>query len=184
MRLATPCFCAIGSHKQWRISQGNSTFADAKAAILQRLREEGKLFRKFYFVGTWASWCLAMPQTFPPDAANLRWRRNAAHTKPTRIFLLWDICILYIYIYLWYIYVYYLHMHTFLVLPLRLCIDLSFTFLAAFSLIRCLPNPAPPVSWPLHRWVGQQDSDPIGHIREVGNGADRTAGPKNGCFQK
>jgi len=28
----------------------NSTFADAKAAILQRLREEGKLFRKFYFV--------------------------------------------------------------------------------------------------------------------------------------
>ena len=69
-------------------------------------------------------------------------------------------------------------MHTFLVLPLRLCIDLSFTFLAAFSLIRCLPNPAPPVSWPLQRWVGQQDSDPIGHIREVGNGADRTAGPK------
>eukprot|EP00435_Cladocopium_sp_Y103_P041702 s440_g11.t1 len=28
----------------------NSTFADAKRAILDRLREEGKLFKKFYFV--------------------------------------------------------------------------------------------------------------------------------------
>lgn len=28
----------------------NSTFADAKQAILDRLREEGKLFKKFYFV--------------------------------------------------------------------------------------------------------------------------------------
>ena len=34
--------------KDW----GNSTFADAKAAILDRLREEGKFFRKFYFVPT------------------------------------------------------------------------------------------------------------------------------------
>ena len=30
--------------------RGNSTFADAKQAILERLREEGKLFKKFYFV--------------------------------------------------------------------------------------------------------------------------------------